>query len=119
VSPTLAFLRYYYYYYYYSIPQVNAEQFEWVNRNNIKAGSTTCGFLKRELGTEPDVNYPKIKIYICIKFAAKQPAPKGNLFVHCGGPGTLSNCIGIMADDIGQDNTDNYNIIGVDQVINI
>jgi hypothetical protein len=40
------------------------------------------------------------------------------LFVHCGGPFMLSDCIDNMgsSDKIGQDNVDNYNIIGIDQV---
>ena len=58
-----------------------------MNKSNIKAGETTCGFLKPKFGTEPDVKYPinKIEVYMCVQFAKNQPASKGNLVVHCGG----------------------------------
>lgn len=51
-----------------------------------------------------------------MRFADEQPASKGNLAVHCGGPGTLSNCL--MASDwvLGEDNLKNYNVITIDQV---
>ena len=42
---------------------------------------------------------------VCVKFAKNQPAPRGNLAVHCGGPGSLSSCLYSMGvDEIGQDN---------------
>jgi hypothetical protein len=41
---------------------------------------------------------------------------KGNLFVHCGGPSTVSDCDMGSSDSIGPDNVDNYNIISIDQV---
>jgi len=90
-----------------------------VNPDNIKPGVTTCGFLHTTLGAEPGVNYPIIKVYICMKFATNQPAPKGNIVVHCGGPGSTSGCgIDLMGteDSIGKDNAANYNIISIDQV---
>ena len=42
-----------------------------------------------------------------MKFATNQPAPRGNLVVHCGGHGSLSSCIYKMGgvDYIGQDNS--------------
>jgi pimeloyl-ACP methyl ester carboxylesterase len=43
---------------------------------------------------------------VCVKFASIQPAPKGNLAVHCGGPGSLS---------LGADSVDQYNVISFDQ----
>ena len=97
--------------------KIDPDEFEWINTENIKAGSTTCGFLKPSLGTEPGVTYPKIKVYVCVKFATNQPAPNGNLFVHCGGPGALSQCVDVVDKYIGQDILDSYNIIGIDQVI--
>jgi hypothetical protein len=100
--------------------QIDPTKFKWVNPDNIKPGAVTCGFLHPTLGAEPGVNYPVIKVYICMKFATNQPAPSGNIVVHCGGPGATSNCIdsGFMGgeNDIGKDNVANYNIIGIDQV---
>jgi len=56
-----------------------------VNPDNIEPGATTCGFLHTTLGAEPGVNYPIIRVYICMKFAMNQPAPSGSIVVHCGG----------------------------------
>ena len=33
-----------------------------------------------------------------MRFATNQPAPKGNLAVHCGGPSSLSSCVYLMGD---------------------
>ena len=54
---------------------------------------------------------------VCVKFASIQPAPKGNLAVHCGGPGSLSICAYIMGGEeyLGADNVDQYNVISFDQ----
>jgi hypothetical protein len=41
--------------------------------------------LHTTLGAEPGVNYPIIRVYICMKFAMNQPAPSGSIVVHCGG----------------------------------
>jgi hypothetical protein len=53
-----------------------------------------------------------------MKFATNQPAPSGNIVLHCGGPGSISGCgIGMGSEfAIGKDNAANYNIIGIDQV---
>ena len=51
---------------------------------------------------------------VCVRFADVQPAPRGNLFVHCGGPGKLSRCL----LDMGKSpHKYGYNVIGIDQVI--
>jgi len=96
---------------------VDPNLFEWVKPDDVQAGGTACGFLHADLALLPDVTYPKVKVYVCIKFAKNQPAPRGNLAVHCGGPGTLSNCVDLMGGPslIGFDNPDNYNVIGFDQ----
>ena len=41
---------------------------------------------------------------VCVRFAKNQPAPRGNLAVHCGGPGTLSSCVYDFDVDLGTDN---------------
>ena len=44
---------------------VDPERFEWVNPDEVKAGETTCGFLKAPLGWEVeelDIVYPMVKI---------------------------------------------------------
>ena len=83
----------------------------------------------------------KLLIDVCVRFAKNQPAPRGNLAVHCGGPGSLSSCVHDWDFDLGSDNIgmctiilerslysssythlvhrftiENYNIIGFDQV---
>lgn len=98
--------------------KVDPAQFEWVNPDEIKAGETTCGFLTAPLGWEVDedeVTYPFVKVYVCVSFAKHQPAPRGNLAMHCGGPGSLSSCNYIGQIDMDKDITDSYNIIGFDQ----
>jgi hypothetical protein len=48
---------------------------------------------------------------VCVMFAKNQPAPRGNLAVHCGGPGTLSNCVyTIGLKYAGQDNAGTSNL---------
>ena len=41
---------------------VDPEDFEWVDKSEIEAGGTTCGFLKAPLGALPDVEYPEVKV---------------------------------------------------------
>ena len=88
--------------------------FEWVNPKEIVAGGTTCGFLKPALGTTPRETFPSIKVYVCMRFANIQPASKGNIFTHCGGPGSLSSCI--MPYVLGRKALDDYNFLTIDQV---
>lgn len=53
---------------------------------------------------------------MCVRFADEQPAPRGNLFVHCGGPGELSDCI--TNNGMGKSpHNYGYNVISIDQVI--
>jgi len=104
---------------------IDPTKFAWMNPSNVQAGKTTCGFLFPTLGAEPGVSYPLIKVYICVQFADIQPAPKGNLVVHCGGPSSTSSCFSeidaelpsmkaskdIKNDYFGEKNAANYNII--------
>jgi len=91
--------------------------FEWVNPKAVQAGNLTCGFLHAPLGAQEDRVYPTVEVYICMRFADIQPAPKGNLFVHCGGPGSLSFCVIGFLGMLGEDNPKIYNIISIDQVM--
>ena len=54
---------------------------------------------------------------VCVKFASNQPAPRGNMAVHCGGPGSLSDFMYTIGrkEYIGSDNVENYNLISFDQ----
>mmetsp|Transcript_29226 Transcript_29226/g.53426 ORF Transcript_29226/g.53426 Transcript_29226/m.53426 type:complete len:648 (+) Transcript_29226:162-2105(+) len=97
---------------------IDPELFEWVNPDEIRPGDTTCGFLKAPLGWEVeelDVVYPIVKTYVCVTFATQQPAPRGNLAVHCGGPGGLSLCNYAIWLDLDEEARSTYNIIGFDQ----
>ncbi|KAL7507236.1 hypothetical protein ACHAXN_004424 [Cyclotella atomus] len=97
---------------------VDPAKFEWVNPDEIKAGETTCGFLKAPLVweiAELDIEYPIVETYVCITFATEQPAPRGNLAVHCGGPGGLSLCVYGIWLDLDEEARSTYNIIGFDQ----
>jgi len=50
---------------------------------------------------------------VCVKFADQQPAPRGNIATHCGGPESLSSCgINTMG---GAPHHFGYNVIGIDQ----
>ncbi|EJK49871.1 hypothetical protein THAOC_31214 [Thalassiosira oceanica] len=94
--------------------------FEWVNKEEIKAGETTCGFLHAPLSwpnAEETMAFPGVKVYVCVKFATEQPAPRGNLAVHCGGPGSLSNCVYNMGGKakLGEVAATTYNVIAFDQ----
>lgn len=86
---------------------------KWLTPSEVKPGGSTCGFLTAPLGTMGAhlESYPDVKVYFCIKFAKTQPAPKGTIFSHCGGPGTLSGC-GVSYGFIAGDD---YNHIGIDQ----
>ncbi|KAL3913121.1 MAG: hypothetical protein SGILL_006615, partial [Bacillariaceae sp.] len=97
--------------------KVDPEVFEWVNVDDIQAGETACGFLHAPLGSLPNVIYPVVDVYVCVKFAVNQPAPKGNMAVHCGGPGSLTSCLNNMAvaGVMGFDNPDDYNVFAFDQ----
>jgi hypothetical protein len=98
---------------------IDPDVFEWVNPEEITPGNTTCGFLKSDLGSLPNVIYPKVRVYVCVQFALNQPASKGNLVVHCGGPGGLSACIFMGGSSvIGEKNMADYNVIAFDQVRN-
>lgn len=39
------------------------------------------GFLYPELGTDPNIIFPTIEVYVCARFADEQPAKKGNIFM--------------------------------------
>lgn len=92
--------------------------FEWINPDEIQPGGTTCGFLYPDLGLLDYVTYPIISVYVCMRFANIQPAAKGNMFVHCGGPGSLSDCIDVMLNGgfFSDLVLDEYNLISIDQV---
>lgn len=97
---------------------VDPAKFEWVNPEEIKAGETTCGFLKAPLVweiDEVDIGYPIVETYVCVTFASEQPAPRGNIAVHCGGPGSLSVCVYGFWLDFDEEARSTYNIIGFDQ----
>mmetsp|Transcript_30101 Transcript_30101/g.64558 ORF Transcript_30101/g.64558 Transcript_30101/m.64558 type:complete len:625 (+) Transcript_30101:146-2020(+) len=95
---------------------IDPSKFEWMNKDEITPGGTTCGFLHARLGAIPRVNYPKVKVYVCVKFAEVQPAPRGNMAVHCGGPGSLSDCVYAMGSEmfLGP-SAGTYNVISFDQ----
>lgn len=103
---------------------IDPEHFEWVNPDEIAPGATTCGFLKPDLGSltlgglPSDITYPVIRVYVCMRFADTQPASKGNLFVHCGGPSSLSDCVMLLGDPyvVGSQVLNDYNILAIDQV---
>ena len=100
------------------IRNVDPEQFEWINPDEIQPGETTCGYLKAPLGWEVEdlaVVYPMVKTYVCITFATQQPAPRGNMAVHCGGPGGLSLCNYSIWLQLDEESRSTYNIIGFDQ----
>lgn len=48
-----------------------------------------------------------------------QAASKGNLFVHCGGPGTVSDCLTVVGGLLSQTSAtilNDYNLLAIDQV---
>ena len=53
---------------------------------------------------------------VCVRFAEEQPAPRGNIVVHCGGPMSLSSCVYGMGEQMYEYG---YNVIGFDQVITL
>ncbi len=44
---------------------IDPSKFEWMNKDEITPGGTTCGFLHARLGAVPNVNYPKVKVCKC------------------------------------------------------
>lgn len=90
--------------------------FTWINKTEVKEGSTTCGFLTPPLDmTDPASPKNKVKVYFCMRFADTQPAKKGTIFTHCGGPGTLSECGINIALNYFPELAKDYNFVGVDQ----
>ena len=119
---------------------VDPGRFEWVDVDEVGPGETTCGFLKSPLGWEADANvtFPVVNVcesyrapevvdnvYLshlsitpkdfCVAFAAQQPAPRGNLAIHCGGPGSLSSCLYNAQIMLPDELRGSYNIVAVDQ----
>jgi pimeloyl-ACP methyl ester carboxylesterase len=101
----------------YSATEPNEDLFTWLNKAEVGAGKTTCGFLKSPLATWPtDEPYPKVNVYFCMTFAKSQPAKFGTIITHCGGPGSLSGCANVAyPKELGPDVMENYNVVGVDQ----
>lgn len=96
---------------------IDPDFFEWINKDEVQPGGTTCGFMYPRLGSQPLEEYPTIEVYVCMRFANIQPAAKGNIVTHCGGPGSLSGCAVFgFEGELQEDNLDNYNIISFDQV---
>ena len=40
-----------------------------------------------------DPDSPDLVLPVTMRFADTQPAPKGLMLVHCGGPGSGANCV--------------------------
>ena len=60
--------------------------------NIFYAPNVTCGFMKSPLSAIDDEGqFPVVEVYVCRRLAPQQPAEP--LFVHCGGPGSMSVCI--------------------------
>lgn len=96
---------------------MDPNMFQWVNKEEVKPGGVTCGFMYPPLGSQPNEVYPAVEVYVCMKFATTQPASKGNLFVHCGGPGSMSGCVVQLAGlftPAPHYNRD-FNVIAIDQ----
>jgi len=97
--------------------EIDPDYFEWINKDEVVPGGTTCGFMYPDLGSTPGINYPRVKVYVCMRFAENQPAPKGNIFLHCGGPSSTSGCaLDAVGPGMGSENIKDYNLIGIDQV---
>jgi pimeloyl-ACP methyl ester carboxylesterase len=96
---------------------------EW--SGEAKAGGQTCGFVKVPLSYMPEhlvpgtrtakPGYPTLKVKFCVWFATTQPAPKGTIFYHCGGPSSVSQCDGSGNYGNGTQFREYYNGVSVDQ----
>lgn len=56
---------------------IDRDVFEWIRKDEVEAGGTTCGWLKADLGvatSKSDEVFPKVKVYFCMQFADVQPA---------------------------------------------
>lgn len=93
---------------------IDPDLFEWVDPSKLVPSAWTCGFLKPELGTTPGKVFPVIQVYVCMRLADEQPAKKGNIFTHCGGPSSLSDCG--MWSFLGEEALRDYNVLTIDQV---
>lgn len=86
-----------------------------------KDGSVfTIGFVFAPLFFDKVEETPLIRTYFCIKRARIQPAKKGMLFVHTGGP--LPSCVSAFASGIlgftksqEMEIASNYDVVSVDQ----
>ena len=95
---------------------IDKQIFRWYNRDHVQAGKLTCGELYPPLGPDRNEPFPKIIVKFCVLFAEIQPAGKGNLAIHCGGPSSLSECLSAANMFLGAQNLQHYNVIAFDQV---
>jgi pimeloyl-ACP methyl ester carboxylesterase len=100
--------------------EYNTDLFEFINPSAIRPGHTTCGFLQAPLGYIPgEEGFPSIQTYFCVRFANNVQPVYVNapwLAVHCGGPGTLSDCSAKMEGSyLSSTMMDTYNVISFDQ----
>jgi len=95
---------------------------EWIpgtnGTTNAVAGGTACGFVNAPLFYSK-IGYvedpPRIKVYVCMRFSKKQdPDTADTLFVHCGGPGSVTEC-SMGTDDDGMGGGWEGNILTIDQ----
>jgi len=111
----------------YSAMVPDPDLFTWINYEDdnddawgVHPGGKACGWLNAPLGSDPAKSYPKVQVYICMKFAGKQPASKGTIFQHCGGPGSVTECLENGADrmwglDVDTEMAENFNFAAIDQ----
>ena len=73
--------------------------------------NVTCGFMKSPLSAIDDEGqFPVVEVYVCRRLAPQQPAEP--LFVHCGGPLSVSDCIRDTADT---ELFKHFNVFSIDQ----
>lgn len=89
----------------------------WLDPSRAQPGKITCGFMRVPLGNSFNssvVVFPKVRVYVCMRFNEVQPAPNGVLFLHCGGPATLSGCGLESGTNYGFDKM-GYDLASIDQ----
>jgi hypothetical protein len=94
----------------------------------VGPGKTSCGFLQVPLSysqdllqnpfpqvARPAVGLPRTEVYFCTTFSTENPEIAEPLFVHCGGPGSLSNCVDVVRRSHSEAMKRKYNFVAVDQ----
>jgi pimeloyl-ACP methyl ester carboxylesterase len=108
-----------------SVSNPDPSLFRW--NGPVGPGKTACGYLTVPISYSAEnleqpfpfaarakQGLPLTEVFFCMKFAAQFPA-KGNMFIHCGGPSSISGCVQTNSAGHSIRVQREYNFFAVDQ----